>query len=60
MGGILTVFGAVCALVGGLTLFRALFMSKRFYAKRPATFVMGWGLLALSAAMFYFGGQSGA
>ena len=59
MGSLLNILAVVCALVGGITLFTALFTPKRFRAKRPARFLAGFGLLALSAAMFAFGGQAG-
>jgi len=58
MGPVLNILAAVCALVGGITLFMALFTPKRFTAKRPARFLAGFGLLALAAAMYYFGSQS--
>jgi len=57
MSAILTVVGAIFALIGGLVLFAALFTPKRFVAKRPARFVIGFGLLGLAAAMYYFAGQ---
>lgn len=43
----------VFALIGGIVLFVALFTPKRFKAKRPARFVLGFGLLALSGGMWY-------
>lgn len=57
MAGLLDIVGALFALVGGLVLFVALFTPKRYVAKRPARSVIGWTLLGLAAAMYYFGGQ---
>lgn len=52
MGGILEVAGVVLALVGGLTLFRALFMPKRYHERRPRLFLAGWGALAIALLFF--------
>jgi hypothetical protein len=57
MTTILGIVGALFALVGGLVLFVALFTPKRYVAKRPARFVIGFGLLGLAAAMYYFGAR---
>ncbi|MEI2715355.1 MAG: hypothetical protein V9G04_19200 [Nocardioides sp.] len=43
---------AIIALIGGLTLFRALFTPKRFRAKRPFLFLAGGGCLALSVFLY--------
>ncbi|KSU67223.1 hypothetical protein AS038_05525 [Arthrobacter sp. NIO-1057] len=47
----------IIALIGGIVLFVALFTPKRFTAKRPARFVLGWGLLMLSGGMWFYGSQ---
>lgn len=54
---ILSLVGAIFALIGGLVLFVALFTPKRFVAKRPARFFIGFGMLGLAAVMYYFAGQ---
>lgn len=53
MSALFAVIAPVIALVGGIVLFVALFTPKRFTAKRPARFVLGFGLLALSTGMWY-------
>jgi hypothetical protein len=45
MSTILGIFGALFALVGG------------FVAKRPARFFIGFGMLGLAVAMYYFGAR---
>lgn len=57
MSELFTFIAPVIALIGGIVLFMALFTPKRFTAKRPARFVLGWGLLALSAGMWFFSDQ---
>jgi hypothetical protein len=57
MAEILSIAGALFALVGGLVLFVALFTPKRYVAKRPARFAIGFGLLGLAVAMYYFGAR---
>jgi cell division protein FtsW (lipid II flippase) len=57
MSSILGIFGALFALIGGIVLFVALFTPKRFVAKRPARFFIGFGMLALAVAMYYFGSR---
>lgn len=59
MSELLTIVGAVFALVGGITLFTALFMARRFVARRPRRFVIGCSLLGLAALMYYFAAQLG-
>lgn len=59
MAELLNIVGAVFALIGGITLFTALFMARRFVARRPQRFAIGWGMLGLAALMFYFGSQIG-
>ena len=60
MSEIFAVIAPVFALIGGIVLFVALFTPRRFTAKRPARFVMGFGLLALSAGMWYSNGAFAA
>lgn len=52
MGGILEIAGVLFALVGGFTLFRALFMLKRYHERRPRLFLAGWGALAIAVLFF--------
>ena len=54
VNSLLEVVAPIFALVGGIVLFVALFTPKRYTAKRPARFVLGFSLLALSATMWYF------
>lgn len=58
MRELLFVAAAAMALVGGLVLFVALFTPKRFVARRPARFGIGFGLLGLAAMLSAFAGQN--
>lgn len=55
---LMDIVAAVFALVGGITLFVALFTPKRYYAKRPRRFFIGAALLVLAAVLYYYGGQT--
>ena len=57
MSELLKIVAGCLALIGGVTLFLALFTKRRFTAKRPQRFIAGAGCLAISAALFYFAGQ---
>lgn len=57
MSELMTVAAAGIALVGGLTLFMALFTPKRYTAKRPRRFIIGFGCLAVSAYLHYAAGR---
>ncbi len=54
---VLRILGAVFALVGGITLFVALFTPRRFTARRPQRFIIGFGLLALAVVLYSFAAQ---
>lgn len=56
---VLQIVAAVFALIGGLTLFTALFTPKRYTSKRPSRFVAGAGCLALSAFLYQSAAQDG-
>ncbi|MBX9717721.1 MAG: hypothetical protein K2X36_02635 [Microbacteriaceae bacterium] len=57
MSAVLRVVGALFALVGGVTLFVALFTPKRYTARRPQRFIIGFGLLGLAVALYSFATQ---
>lgn len=50
-------FAGVClAVIGGFTLFRALFTPRRFHRRRPWLFTAGWGSIALACLFFALAG----
>ncbi len=56
MTGLLQLVGVVLAVIGGFTLFRALFTPRRFTARRPWLFAAGWGTIALAVLFFSLAG----
>lgn len=56
MSALLQLVGVVFAVVGGFTLFRALFTPKRFTSRRPWLFAAGWGSMLLAALFFSLAG----
>ena len=56
MAELLSVAGAVCAVIGGYVLVRWLFTHKRFTAKRPRRFYTGLGLLGIAVGLFVIAG----
>ncbi|WP_323791098.1 hypothetical protein [Nocardioides sp.] len=57
MDQLLNLAAPVLALIGGLTLFRALFMPRRFTAKRPFLFFAGTGCLAVATYFYWAAAQ---
>lgn len=56
MTALFQLVGVCFAVIGGFTLFRALFMPRRFYRRRPWLFTAGWGCMGLACLFFALGG----